>query len=153
MNSLTTKSLLACCAGVVSLLLSSSGVAQAEESSSDPRYSPATDPDWLQEDYLESLDMMGAARLINTYSGSGTAIVQFENITTQLDARFGSRQAPGDLVFGRCTHITAATAGHSDATGWAPGGNSCKIAWVMCFAGMKRTDFGGWPTLAIYLQK
>jgi len=148
MNVLVTKFLAASLAGVSAFLLGSSALAQAGKLPPDPRYSAAADPNWLQGDYLESLRMMGAAQLIHTYNGSGTAIVQFENEVARIDARFGSVQQPGESVFGTCTHVAAATTGRTDATGWVPGGSNCKVAWVMCFAGMRLTDLvSGSPPL------
>lgn len=143
MNNVVTKFLLASLAGVMPFLTASFALAQDGDLPVDPRYSPAADPDWLRGDYLESLRMMGAARLLLSYNGSGTAIVQFENEAARIDARFGSIQKPGESVFGACTHVAAATTGHTDVTGWAPGGSNCKIAWVMCFAGMRLNDLLG----------
>lgn len=93
-----------------------------------------------KESYLKGLDTMGAADLVSTYNGSGTAIVQFEYGVAFIDARLGSKDMPGKFVFGNCERVSAANTGRSDATGWAPGGNDCKIAWVMCFEGMPNSS-------------
>jgi hypothetical protein len=89
---------------------------------------------WNLDGYIDAIDVMEAADLLEIYDGSGTAVVKFENKVVFLNAEFTdptTKQPNGEMVFGDCMHISAPIGG-SDMRGWAPGGD-CKVAWVMCF--------------------
>jgi len=90
---------------------------------------------WVQNDYAAALDTMGATELISSYTGEGTAVVHFEQWSPFLNAEFvdANDNPTGDLVFGHCDHIVTPP-GQTDYRGWVPGGEDCKVAWVMCFA-------------------
>jgi len=130
-----------CLTSVLPFLFSSIALAQEQQ------YDGYSDVNWYvdrtqtgKDSYLKGLDTMGATDLVNTYTGSGTGIVQFEYGVAFIDARLGSKDMPGEFVFGNCRGVSAGQTGRSDATGWAPGGSDCKIAWVMCFEGMPETS-------------